>query len=270
MRAARGTHFAFLDADDVWIAEKIERQLDAISGCGAEAAAVCGYVIADEHLNPVRAVIHQFPEQALERALRIEAPGIGLSFTGLAPRAAVERVGGFDERLSVSADLEFAWRLAGHCRLVTAKEPLALHRRHSRSQMHRDVRHMVKDMDVVLRTAEANGLSRRSAERARANLRVYAAARLLLQGERRSGGAELLLGSLHHPVTPLRLLARLAIQRAQQKRDLRPIGDSTHGDAGLPRSGPVLVGLPEPPLPSPWPLAPADHGLGTTVGDHGY
>jgi glycosyltransferase involved in cell wall biosynthesis len=222
--ATSGTHVAFLDADDVWMPEKTERQLDALATLEASVAAVCGFVIADENLRPLRCVVHRSAGRALKRALLIEAAGVGFSFTGVTTQTAIERVGGFDERLSVSADLEFAWRLARSGPIASVAAPLAMHRSHSCTQMHRDTGQLVHDMDLVIAAAEISGLPARAARRSRANLDVYAAFRLLRQGERSSGAVQLFRSAARHPATPVRLAARFAAQRARQNLDLRSTG----------------------------------------------
>jgi glycosyltransferase involved in cell wall biosynthesis len=216
MRAAGGDHFAFLDADDVWMPQKVERQLAALAAGGPEAAVYSGYVIADERLCSRRLVLHPCSERSVERALLIEAPGLGFSFTGMTTRAAADRVGTFDERLSTSADLDFAWRLARRCRLIGVREALAVHRQHSKGQMHRDLARLERDMSLVLDAAEATGLASRAARRGRANLETYTALRLVLDGALGAGLTRLLRAALSDPRRPVNMAARAATQRAAQ------------------------------------------------------
>jgi glycosyltransferase involved in cell wall biosynthesis len=217
IESAAGTHIALLDADDVWLANKLERQLALMKGDDL-AAVLCGYAIADEELKPLRVISHRHVAPALERAMLVEAPGVGLSFTGLMTRGVIKQVGHFDERLSVSADLEFAWRLTRHCRVGTVDEALVLHRRHSHGQMHHDLATLVRDMNLVIDAAEAGGMSGRAVRRARTNLRIYAAWRMLGASDVVSGGAQALGGLLRSPTAPIRLAVRFAAQRTRQHR----------------------------------------------------
>jgi glycosyltransferase involved in cell wall biosynthesis len=218
MREASGDHFAFLDADDVWLSHKVDRQLSMMAGAGPEAAAYSGYLIGDEHLRSRRLVLHCCTQRSLDDALLIEGPGLGFSFTGMTTRAAAERVGGFDERLSTSADLDFAWRLAGRCRVVGVREALAIHRLHGKSQMHRDIARLERDMGVVLDAALAAGLPVRTVQRGRTNLQTYAGLRLLLDGAVRPGLARLSRAALPDPRRPLRMTVAAATRRVSQHR----------------------------------------------------
>jgi GT2 family glycosyltransferase len=61
------------------------------------------------------------------------------------PRAVFEDVGGFDERLSTSADWDLCYRIAERCRVGFVPEALVRYRFHG-GNMHRNVRAMARDM----------------------------------------------------------------------------------------------------------------------------
>lgn len=134
---ARGDYVAFLDADDVWLPNKTARQLRSFRTRPDLSLVVTGYTITDEHLAPRFTVLPSRREIDFVRLVMLEASGIGLSFTGMAPRALAERLG-FSPRFATAADLELALRLRADGPVEAVIEPLALYRTHS-EQMHLDL-----------------------------------------------------------------------------------------------------------------------------------
>ena len=117
LQAASGEFIAFLDADDLWPADKLRRQLDRLT--------------ADPELDVVLGQIQPF--DVTGAALGDPAPGVQLG--GALFRGAVfDQVGLFDERLQFSEDHDWFLRAreAG-ARMVVAPETTLLYRRHPAS-----------------------------------------------------------------------------------------------------------------------------------------
>lgn len=216
MDAARGDVFAFLDADDVWMPHKIERQLSVMAAAGRHTAIYSGYVISNESLRPRRIVVHEAAPRSVLGALLTASPGIGFSFTGVTTRLAAERVGRFDERLSTAADLDYTWRLSRKCRVIGIQEPLAIYRQHRAMQMHRDVDRLERDMRLLLDQAEAAGLAAESVQRGRTNLDTYLAGRLMLDGAVISSLTHLVAAARPDPRRPVMAAGAAALRRARQ------------------------------------------------------
>jgi glycosyltransferase involved in cell wall biosynthesis len=102
LREATGDAIAFIDSDDLWERDKLERQV-AVLRDGDDVQLVFGHLV--EFLTPERA-------DELGASLRVSTgPVAGLiATTLLVRRAAVERIGPFDETLRVGEFVEWMAR----------------------------------------------------------------------------------------------------------------------------------------------------------------
>ena len=122
--AARGSFFCFLDADDLWVANKLEKQMEWMTK-HPETEAVFGHVrqFVSEDLN----------ENDRSRFLYPSDPQAGvMKITMLIRRAAFDRVGTFDESLRNADFVDWYARALDHG-LCTHMLPevVALRRQHN-------------------------------------------------------------------------------------------------------------------------------------------
>lgn len=114
---ARGEVLAWVDADDVWIGDKLEAQMDALRRC-PEAAVAYGWVdyhdAAGQFVSPDRrATFHgDVYEDILVRNF------ISSGSNTMMRKRAVEAVGGFDESLPACEDWDLHVRLAARYSFV--------------------------------------------------------------------------------------------------------------------------------------------------------
>jgi glycosyltransferase involved in cell wall biosynthesis len=132
IRAASGQYLAFLDSDDLWKPNKLERQLESLRAAGRRwSYTPCdridehGTVLADERrITGVPPDGWIFPA-LLRLEVTIAMPAV------VAERTLVEEIGGFDEDLLFGEFHDLCLRLAMKSPVVALREPLCSVRAHS-------------------------------------------------------------------------------------------------------------------------------------------
>jgi glycosyltransferase involved in cell wall biosynthesis len=153
-----GELIAFLDADDIWEPEKLEKQ-----------AAV---FMSDKEIGLVHCGMREFDSQTGETlALRLEGgegwvaddlllwerPVVNVSGSALmVRREAFDAAGGFDERMKCGEDWDFCYRVALRYKVGFVPEPLVNYRSHP-AAAHRNVGEMERGMGLFYEKAFAAG-----------------------------------------------------------------------------------------------------------------
>lgn len=117
VRASSGEALAFLDSDDYWLPNKIERQFPSF----VDPEVVLSYTdwrtaSASRGCFDRIGLEVQTPTSRVDKPLRLVSQPNSCGFmvqTAIVKRSAWERVGGFDERLRVGEDTRLLFRLAG-------------------------------------------------------------------------------------------------------------------------------------------------------------
>jgi glycosyltransferase involved in cell wall biosynthesis len=132
IEAARADWIAFQDSDDLWLPEKLERQMAQLTAPGANyVAAYCGMLVdsMDDNTTPARYV----PNPAITpREGEILGSLLRQSFistqTLVARRDLLLRIGGFDPLMPALQDWELMLRLAPMGPVALVDEPLVQQR----------------------------------------------------------------------------------------------------------------------------------------------
>ena len=134
LQHARGDFIAFLDADDWWQEDALEKLLAALTDKGADLA-YCGWQNVGEHkLSPEPYIPPAYEEEDPATAFLKGCPWP--IHAALVRRSVVDAVEGFSERLFSSMDYDLWLRVLAHTgNLVRVPEVLAFYRWHDKGQI---------------------------------------------------------------------------------------------------------------------------------------
>jgi glycosyltransferase involved in cell wall biosynthesis len=134
IREAREEFVAFLDGDDVWVPQKLERQLREFARVEKD---VVGVGCLMEYVSTRGKILGVSGESTEKRSAEI-AKGkfmpFGAASVLVAPTELVRELGGFDEELRYASDFDLVAKLARCGRLITVPEVLARYLIHSESE----------------------------------------------------------------------------------------------------------------------------------------
>ena len=217
IRESSGEFIAFLDADDLWHPEKLERQLPLFKNPRV-GMVHCGVQYVDAEGRPLGTRISDLRGRVLRRMALLRGAGLlGPGSSMVIRRECLDCVGLFETGLTNAEDWDLCRRIACRYEIDAALEPLLLYRLHG-AGMHRNVAAFERD---VLRAFERMFSDPAAREvhplrrRCYANLYVTLAGSHLYAGNRRAAARWAARGIITWPPSagylaafPLRWLRR--------------------------------------------------------------
>ncbi len=127
IEAAQGEYVAMLDADDLWMPHKLERQLAVLNSEEEVNAVQSGVYFVNDNLEVISVQpCFESKDALLETLLFQNLPG--LMSTLIVKRSVFDKIGCLNTKLIILEDWELAIRLSRYCNFKSIEEPLALYR----------------------------------------------------------------------------------------------------------------------------------------------
>lgn len=135
--SSRGEFVAFLDSDDTWTANFLEKMIDALSASPASVLAYCGW--QNLGVDGDRGTPFIPPDYEGSEKTRTLLEGCRWPIHAcLTRRSAIEAVGGFDPRLKIGEDYLLWMEVAARGRIIRVPNVLAFYHHHGGPQATRD------------------------------------------------------------------------------------------------------------------------------------
>ncbi|BAT54331.1 putative glycosyl transferase [Nostoc sp. NIES-3756] len=127
-----GEYIAFIDADDLWLPTKLEKQVKCLDDSPQAGLVYTWTAWTDESGKPTGVIVASNVEGYVWEQMVVNDK-ISNGSSAMVRRICFDQVGLFDTELTSSEDRDMWIRLAAHYHFAVVKEPLTLYRRHSQS-----------------------------------------------------------------------------------------------------------------------------------------
>lgn len=126
IKNARSVWIAFLDSDDAWLPEKLERQVNAVS----HSTDIVGVFTGIRYVPRVGSILSPYydyvPDAEINLSSLRQLNHLSSTSTALIRRSLLSEIGGFDEKLPSCQDWDLWLRLAEQGNLHLLRAPLTL------------------------------------------------------------------------------------------------------------------------------------------------
>ena len=147
IKEATGNYLAFLDADDLWVANKLSKQFKYMEANPNVMGVLSGYAIFSSNLKRIRVVRNTNFDKMLKHWSSMRGFGGGLESVGMVRRNRDDEIF-FDENLSTSSGLDFTIRCSQIGKMVLLDEIGFLYRL-SNDQWHTNIDELSDNMLLI-------------------------------------------------------------------------------------------------------------------------
>jgi glycosyltransferase involved in cell wall biosynthesis len=148
INVAKGMYLAFLDADDIWLPEKLRKQIDMMRSDDTIALVSCNSQLVTESGVPLKVGhVNRPPAEGYEAWKTLLIYNFLPTPTILTRTSLVKEIGGFDETLAVGEDLDLWIKIGLRGKIIVLKEILTNYYDRAGSLMKR---HNEKTGSIVL------------------------------------------------------------------------------------------------------------------------
>ena len=151
LNKAKGSYIAYLDDDDEWLSDKIEKQVKALDNSDCQTALVYGPFYKIEEGKEGRQLITLEGKSGMVYDTLMEKGNIigGMSMP-LLRTSCVKAVGGFDELMQSAQDIDLWIRIAKKYKVVYLEEPLVNYYFHVGEQITKNPQKKIAGLERLL------------------------------------------------------------------------------------------------------------------------
>lgn len=147
IKNAKGEYIAFLDDDDEWLPEKLEKQVELMMKTGA-ALVYCGRICKNDDTGASYEEKVKFNRGSVFHSLLYQN-FIGSTSFPLIKSSVLREVGGFDELMQSAQDCDTWLRIAEHHEIDYIPEPLAVYHIHNGEQITSSPRKKIDGLERI-------------------------------------------------------------------------------------------------------------------------